>query len=157
MSEEPEPTDRAAHVRALARLLDDAVRIPGTRIRFGLDSLIGLVPGLGDVAGAALSGYVVVAAARLGTPFPVLLVMLFNVAVDSVIGSVPALGDLFDVGWKANRRNAALLDRHLREPGATRVASTWTIAAVVVSVLLLVAGAVALSAVVLRALFALAQ
>lgn len=157
MSEEPGAGDRASHVRTLARFLDDAVRIPGTSVRLGFDALVGLVPGVGDVAGAALSGYVVVAAARLGTPPSVLLVMVFNVAVDTVIGSVPALGDLFDIGWKANVRNAALLDRHLAAPGPTRVASRWTIAAVVGSLLLLAAGAVALSVVVVRGLLALAR
>ena len=150
-------TDPAAHVRTLARFLDEAVPIPGTGVRVGLDAIIGLVPGVGDVAGAALSGYVVLAAARLGTPPRVLLVMLFNVAVDAVIGSIPAIGDLFDVAWKANMRNAALLDRHLAAPGATRAASGWTIAAVVGSMLLLVAGVVTLSVVLLRGLFALAR
>lgn len=157
MREEAGPIDPAAHVRTLARFLDEAVRIPGTGVRVGLDAIIGLVPGVGDVAGAALSGYVVLAAARLGAPPSVLLVMLFNVAVDAGIGSIPAIGDLFDVVWKANMRNAALLDRHLGAPGATRVASSWTIAAVVGSMLLLLAGVVALSVVVLRGLFALAR
>ena len=157
MSDAIAPAEQAARVRKLARLLDEVVRIPGTRIRFGLDALIGLVPGAGDLAGTALSGYVILTAARLGTPPPVLLVMVFNVAVDTVIGSVPALGDLFDVGWKANVRNAALLDRHLGAPGATRVASRWTIAAVVGSVVLVAAGAVALSVVTVRWLFALAR
>ena len=157
MTDEAGPTDPAAHVRTLARFLDEAVRIPGTGVRVGLDAIIGLVPGVGDVAGAALSGYVVLAAARLGAPPSVLLLMLFNVAVDAVIGSIPAIGDLFDVGWKANMRNAALLDRHLGAPGATRVASSWTIAAVVGSMLLLLAGAVALSVLVLRGLFVLAR
>ena len=131
MSDAPPPEERAARVRRLARLLDDVVRIPGTRIRFGLDALIGLVPVAGDFAGTALSGYVILAAARLGTPPPVLLVMVFNVAVDTLIGSVPALGDLFDVGWKANVRNAALLDRHLGAPGPTLGASRWIMAAVI--------------------------
>lgn len=155
MSDDLAPAERAARVRRLAKVLDDAVRIPGTRIRFGLDALMGLVPGAGDLAGTALSGYVILTAARLGTPPSVLLVMVFNVAVDAVIGSIPALGDLFDVGWKANVRNAALLDRHVSAPGVTRVASRWTLAAVVGSVVLLMAGAVALSVVVVRWLFAL--
>src|SRR5687768_16003747 len=90
-------TDPTGNLRALARLMDSAVAIPGTGIRVGLDSLIGLVPGIGDLAGAAMSGYIVLAAARLGAPAPVLIRMVANIAVDGVVGSVPLLGDLFDV------------------------------------------------------------
>src|SRR5215212_3013184 len=88
------------HVRALARVLDSAVRIPGTNIRFGADSLIGLVPGLGDMAGAVLSGYIVLVATRLGAPTPVVARMLLNIGLDTLAGSIPVLGDLFDVAWK---------------------------------------------------------
>ena len=141
---------RADHVRALARLLDAAVTIPGTNIRVGLDALIGLVPGVGDMAGAAMSGYIVLAAARLGAPTPVLLRMLLNIGVDGVIGSVPLLGDLFDVGWRANLRNTALLDAHLAAPERTRRASGGIVAGVVVALVLLAAGAIALTFAVLR-------
>ena len=135
--------------------MDAAVTIPGTNIRFGLDALIGLVPGLGDMAGAAMSGYIVLAAARLGAPTPVLVRMVTNVAIDGVVGSVPLLGDLFDVGWRANIRNTDLLDRHLAAPAATRRASTGVVAGIVLLLVLLAVGAVALTIGVVKAIGAL--
>lgn len=115
--------DPATRARSIARLLDTAVRIPGTNIRFGLDAVLGLVPGVGDFAGAALSGYVLLTAARAGAPTTLLARMLANVGLDALVGAVPVLGDLFDVAFKANARNAALLDAWLlrsgqAEPGA---------------------------------------
>lgn len=115
--------DPSTRARALARLLDTAVRVPGTNIRFGLDSVLGLVPGFGDFAGAALSGYVILTAARAGAPNTLLARMLANVGIDALVGAVPVLGDLFDIAFKANVRNAALLDGYLArtgqgEPGA---------------------------------------
>jgi hypothetical protein len=142
--------DRAAGVRGLARLLDSAVGIPGTNLRFGLDALIGLVPGIGDMAGAALSGYIVLTAARLGAPRPVLLRMVLNVATDTVIGSVPLLGDLFDAGWRSNTRNTALLDKHLESPVEAKRASVAVVAGVAALLVLLAIGAVALTVAVLR-------
>jgi hypothetical protein len=113
---------RADRVRALARLLDTAVRVPGTNVRFGLDALVGLIPGVGDVFGAAASGYIVLAAARLGAPAPVLLRMLLNSGLDLAFGTVPLIGDVFDVGWRSNARNVALLERHLADPRGARAA-----------------------------------
>jgi hypothetical protein len=118
--------------RALARLLDSAVTVPGTNIRFGADALIGLIPGLGDVAGAVLSGYIVLVATRAGAPASVVARMLLNIGVDTLVGSVPVLGDLFDVAWKSNQMNVALLERHLGEPVATRRTSRWLVTGVVV-------------------------
>src|SRR5437870_5488978 len=86
---------------ALARILDTAVGIPGTKIRIGLDPVLGLVPGAGDVASAMLSAYIVLIAANKGTPRPVIWRMLGNIAVDTALGSVPVLGDLFDVAYKS--------------------------------------------------------
>jgi len=110
--DDPLPTevDAAAvrRMRLAARLLDDAVRVPGTNVRFGLDPLLGLLPVSGDVVGAALSLYVVFESARLGVSRGTLLRMLANVAVDFLGGSVPVLGDAFDVVWRANRRNLDL-------------------------------------------------
>ena len=147
--------DPAAGVRALARLLDSAFEIPGTRFRVGLDALIGLVPGVGDMAGAAVSSYIVLAAARLGAPKPVLFRMILNVAVDAVVGSIPLLGDLFDAGWRANTRNTALLDRHLEAPAETKKHSVSVMIGVVVLLLLLAVGAVLLTIAVVRAVGAL--
>lgn len=149
------PDPRLARARTIARLLDSAAGIPGTGLRVGLDPVLGLVPGLGDVAGAALSGYVVLTAARMGAPAPLVARMLANVALDTAVGSVPLLGDLFDAGWKSNTRNVALLERHLGEPaGAGRTAATSRAGVFVVGLvlLLLAAGGLFLTYVVVRAL-----
>jgi hypothetical protein len=103
-------------LRGLARLLDTAVGIPGTRIRVGLDAILGLIPGGGDIAGAALSGVIVLVALRNGVPPAVLWRMVGNVAVDTVIGAIPLLGDLFDVAWKANTKNVQLLEQFTEQP-----------------------------------------
>lgn len=152
----PSPTpvrsDSTATLRSLARLMDSAIAIPGTDIRLGLDALIGLVPGVGDLAGAAMSGYIVLASARLGAPAPVLIRMVANIAVDGVIGSVPLLGDLFDVGWRANIRNTDLLDRHLAEPTATKRGSIAVVAGIAMLLVLIAVGAIALTIALLRGL-----
>lgn len=117
------------------------MRIPGTGIRFGLDPLVGLVPGVGDAAGALVAAYVVLAAARLDVPPSTLLRMLTNIAIDALLGTVPVLGDVFDVAWKANRRNVTLIERHLADPhGARRVSRSWLILVVLVLVLLAALG-----------------
>lgn len=134
-----------ARVRALSRVLDTAIHIPGTSLRFGLDALIGLVPGVGDVVGAGMSGFIILTAARLGAPAPVLLRMLVNVGIDTIVGAVPLLGDIFDAAWRANTRNTALLERHLAAPAATRRASGAVVAAVAVALILLVAGTIVLA------------
>ena len=141
-----------ARVQVLADLLDNAIRIPGTEIRIGLDPLIGLVPGIGDFAGAALSIYIVLEGARAGIPRTVLLRMLANVGVDSLVGSIPALGDLFDFGWKANAKNAQLLRAHLEEPQRTSRASGLFVALVLLAVVLLAAGGFVLTVLLLKKL-----
>ena len=147
----PAPATSIQKLDRLARVLDDAVAIPGTNVRFGLDALIGLVPGIGDVAGAAMAGYVVLAGVRLGAPTTVLLRMLLNIAIDTVVGSVPILGDLFDVGWRANVRNVALLQRHAADPGGTKAASRGVVLLVGLGVLILLALAMLAAWAVLRA------
>jgi hypothetical protein len=105
--------ERLARVDALATLFDTAFSIPGTNIRFGLDALIGLVPGIGDAITTLISLYIVREARALGASRFVVARMLANVALDGVIGAVPLVGDVFDVAWRANRRNIALLQKHL--------------------------------------------
>jgi hypothetical protein len=105
--------------QTLARLevlLDEAVRIPGTGIRFGLDGIIGLVPGLGDVLGGLLSLVIPLAAWIRGVPYITLTRMAVNIGIGVLVGTIPVLGDIFDIAWKSNRRNYRLLQRHLGEP-----------------------------------------
>ena len=100
----------------LSHVLDDWFRIPGTSIRFGIDGIIGLVPGIGDILTGLASCIIVLAAWMRGVPYITLVRMLLNLAIDVLIGAIPLLGDAFDIAWKANRRNYALLTRHLAEP-----------------------------------------
>ncbi len=107
-------------LRRLAWLLDAQFRVPGTHVRFGVDALVGLVPGIGDVAGALVSGYIMLEALRMGASPSVLLRMGGNVALEVLVGTFPVLGDLFDVAFKANMRNVGLLERHLDDPETMR-------------------------------------
>lgn len=100
-------------LRRISRLLDNAIPIPGTKIRFGLDPILGLLPGGGDTVTGGLSAYIVVEAARMGLPREVLWKMVGNILIDSFAGTIPVLGDLFDVGWKSNVKNIELLEKHL--------------------------------------------
>jgi hypothetical protein len=155
-----EPTPSAARVsglRQLARLLDAAVRIPGTNIRFGLDAVLGLIPGAGDIAGGVLSAFIVVQAANLGAPRSVLARMVMNVAIDSIVGAVPILGDLFDIGWKSNTRNMDLLERYVARPQVTRAASQGAVIAAIVAILLIVVGMIAVVVAIIRGLARLAS
>jgi hypothetical protein len=97
-------------------LLDEAFRIPGTQVRFGLDGIIGLIPGLGDVLAGAASLIIPLAAWIRGVPYVTLMRMAANIGIGVLVGTVPLFGDLFDILWKANRRNYRLLTRHLGEP-----------------------------------------
>jgi hypothetical protein len=145
------PDDPLARGRTLARLLDTAITIPGTGVRFGADAVLGLVPGLGDVAGALLGAYLVLLAQRLGAPRSVVLRMLGNVALDTVAGSVPIAGDLFDVAFKSNTRNVALLEGALERPGETRRASRLLVLGTIAGLLLLGAGAVVVAVLAIQA------
>lgn len=110
------PNNRLTQLRQLANFLDTAVRIPGTNIRFGLDALVGLIPGVGDMTMGVASVFVILSAARMGVPASVLARMVANVAIDSAVGVIPILGDIFDVGWKANSRNVALAEQYMTAP-----------------------------------------
>jgi hypothetical protein len=113
-----DPIQRAQilkRLELLGRLLDDAILLPGTSYRIGWDGIIGLVPGFGDAATTLLSAYIVWEAMRLGVSKRTLAKMAANVGADLLFGAIPVLGDLWDVAWKANRRNLALLNRWLDE------------------------------------------
>lgn len=140
----------------LAQLLDTAIRIPGTNFRIGLDGLLGLVPGVGDTLGAVLSAYIIFAAARLGFPTGTLLRMVGNIAVETVVGAVPILGDIFDIAWKANVRNLALLRAHRvevadRDERSPRRMMSWFVVVLVLTMI----GLIAFSIIVLRFLYQL--
>jgi uncharacterized protein DUF4112 len=106
---------RIERLRRLAWTLDALGRVPGTRLRFGLNSIIGLTPVAGDAVMAMISLYIVAEAARLGLPRHKIGRMLANVAIEAAAGSVPLLGDIFDTFWKANLRNVAIIDAHMAE------------------------------------------
>jgi hypothetical protein len=103
-------------LRAVTRLMDQAFGVPGTKWRFGLDALFGLVPGLGDIAGGLIAVYALRVARQLGAPGVIQLHMLTNIAIDASVGTIPVLGDLFDFVFKAQSRNLALLDEWLQTP-----------------------------------------
>lgn len=116
--------------------LDSSIPLPGTRFRFGLDALIGLIPGLGDIAGLALSSYVLVEAARLGVSRAVLARMGFNVVLETLVGAIPIVGDLFDAVFKANQRNVRLLGSYAERPAAVRARSGLVVGGVLLLVVL---------------------
>jgi hypothetical protein len=126
--------------RAIARVLDTAVGIPGTPIRVGLDAVLGLVPGAGDIAGAVLSGYIVLVGLRAGAPQVVIWRMLANIGVDTLFGTVPVIGDLFDVAYRSNLKNVELLERHAAQPAAVEKRSRLFAAFVIALLILLLAG-----------------
>lgn len=113
-----ESGDRIDHLRRLrrlqgiARLMDTAIRIPGTGIRFGADSIFGLIPVVGDAGGALVGLYIVNEARRMGVPTNKLIQMLGNIAADGVVGSIPVAGDLFDLFFKSHRRNLDIILEH---------------------------------------------
>jgi hypothetical protein len=142
---------RTKRVRVLARLLDSSISIPGTSLKFGLDPVIGLIPGIGDLLGAVMSGYIILEAVRADVPNVTLVRMLVNVGVDTLLGAVPALGDLFDAAWKSNTMNVALLERHVAGTESVAVAAPvkrrnvlGVIAIALIALVLIVAAGMAL-------------
>jgi hypothetical protein len=147
----PAPRSQADVERSLERLsylLDGVFKVPGTGWRFGLDALVGLVPGVGDFATTGVSLYILVAGVRHGVPKATLLRMAANVVIDYLLGSVPLVGDLFDAAWKSNQKNVELLRERVRMdgPAARRAgASDWLFLGLIALVLLaLLAGSIAL-------------
>lgn len=119
--------------------MDSQFRIPGTNFRFGLDGLIGLIPGAGDLSTFAVSGYMVLLLARNGASGYVLARMVVNILIDAIIGSIPLIGDLFDIAFKANTRNLKLMQEHYVE-GRHRGSAAKVIIPVLFVVLLVIIG-----------------
>lgn len=117
---------RLPDLQRYANLLDKAFRIPGTNIRFGLDPIVGLIPGLGDLASPIFAGLLVLEGARLGIPRIVLMRMVVNALIDAVIGAIPFAGAVGDVFFRANTKNLALLERHAVPGGRLASRSDYT-------------------------------
>ncbi len=113
MNQGPDPEIELARLQRVADLLDAAISVPGTPIQIGIDGLIGLIPGVGDSITLPVALWIVYRGYKLGLPKRLLARMLLNVGIDYVFGLVPLLGDLFDIAWKANRRNVKLVRTHL--------------------------------------------
>lgn len=136
---EPDPRQGMEHLAALSFLLDRAFRVPGTRWRFGLDALVGLIPGLGDIVGSLIGAYSLWIARQIGAPVAVQARMVMNLAIDGVLGLVPVIGDLFDFVFKANTRNHALLENWLKSPHQIR-RSSWAVLGMAALILLALLG-----------------
>ena len=119
-------------------MLDAAFQVPGTKFRFGLDAIIGLIPGAGDIGTAFFSVMILLHAFRLKIPKVVIGRMLLNSALDMIAGTVPIVGDLFDAGYKANLRNMALLERHSQR-GVAPDRSDYVFVSVALGILILIA------------------
>lgn len=125
-------------LRRWARIFDSAFRIPGTRITFGLDPIIGLIPGIGDLSSPIFSLFIIWHAAKLRVPRVVIARMVLNALIDGLVGAIPVVGDLFDFAWKASAWNLALLERHAM-PGTPARRSDWIFVALCVGVVVVVA------------------
>lgn len=141
----------------LAWLLDQAFRIPATRWRFGLDPILGLVPGLGDLFTAILGAYGVLLARQLGAPASIQIRMMLNLVADAVAGALPVVGDIFDFAFKANARNLLLLEQWMATPRQARRTSLVFVVGTLIGMLLIAAGAIWLVAAAIHALFQLVR
>ncbi|MBC7965233.1 MAG: DUF4112 domain-containing protein [Fuerstia sp.] len=136
------------HLKLLARLMDSAFEIPGLRMRFGLDAILGLLPGVGDLVASLVSLYILQEAQRRGVSRVTLTRMSANILIDWLVGSIPLAGDAFDVVWKSNQKNVALLIQHESSPATRRrrKIGDWFFLAFLISILLTVlAGSLTLS------------
>lgn len=117
---DPEIEASVARLEAVSRLMDDLFEIPGTNVRVGFDAIIGLVPVVGDLLSQVVSSYIIWEARKLGVSRFTMARMIANSAVDTVVGIIPFAGDAFDVAFRANRKNVALLKGHLEKHGHVR-------------------------------------
>lgn len=134
----PGQSQRLEALRKVSQLLDSAFPVPGTSYRVGLDPILGLVPGIGDLVSPLFTIGILWQGRDLGLPRIVQLRMIFNVAIDTLTGIVPVVGDLFDFAWKANNKNMALLERHAHEESAAS-SGDWLFVGAMVLLLLLIA------------------
>ncbi|MEG4574952.1 DUF4112 domain-containing protein [Microcoleus sp. N3A4] len=132
-------------LRRISHLLDNAIPIPGTKYRIGLDPILGLIPGGGDFISSIFAGYIVFKSAQMGVPQETLVQMAANIVFDTVAGTVPVAGDLLDVAWKANVKNIELLDAHLGSPEQGKKADWLFVAALLLGLMLIVGGVIFLS------------
>jgi hypothetical protein len=102
-------------LQMLSRLMDRAFTLPGTKIQIGADSILGLIPGIGDTLTAAISGYIYTFAKKAGVPGHIRAKMIWNIFIDWLIGSIPLVGDLFDIGWKANTKNVKIITEYYQK------------------------------------------
>lgn len=159
----PQPSPKSAEskaarldrLRKLSHLLDNAIAIPGTNYRVGLDPLLGMLPIAGDYLGSAFSAYIVLESALMGLPRQSLLRMVLNIIFETVAGSVPIVGDIFDVTWKANARNMAMLETHIASPQASEKADWWFLAMLFGGLMLVVTLMTAIGVIILTLLWRL--
>jgi predicted small integral membrane protein len=144
---------RLKRMRQLTKLLDNAIAIPGTKQRIGLDPILGLIPGGGDTVSAALSGYIIIEAARMGLPRSALMRMVGNIFLDMVVGSAPFFGDIYDTVSKANVRNMQIVERHLNLPQQSVKADRLFIGLLIIVIIALALAAGAISVLVFSWIF----
>lgn len=149
-----DPKTALPAVRAMANVMDRAVTIPGTRVSFGLDALLGLIPGVGDTVSSLIGSYIILVAHRLGAPTSVLLRMVLNQGIDALIGLIPFAGDLLDIGFKANLKNARLLEETLEDPRRAGRASRWVVVGLLLAVFAIGAGTALLGYWLMKSIFA---
>jgi hypothetical protein len=136
----------------IAFIMDEVIRVPGTKFRFGLDPLIGLVPGIGDTSSALVSAFALIQAVRLGVPKVLLMRMALNILVNEAVGIIPVIGDTFSFWFKSNARNYEIIKKHRLGPGVARRSDWLFVSAVLILVFVIVCVGIAVSFLVLGAM-----
>ena len=151
----PEEKDKRARLEPLFRwvaiVMDELIALPNSKVKFGLDPLIGLIPGIGDTASAIVSALVLIQAARRGLPKILLARMSLNILINEIVGIIPGLGDVFSFWFKSNKRNYELLLAHTEMPRRARLSDWFFVIATLVILFLIVATGLLVSFLVLRA------
>ncbi len=130
------PDPKLENLDKLAWYLDSSIRIPGTKWTIGLDGLLGLIPGIGDLTSGLISSYIVLKGAKRGVPAIVIVNMLLNLGLDTIIGAIPIIGDIFDLAFKANNRNVKLIHSYEKDPNKIKKQSRFSIAIFLLIVIL---------------------